>query len=132
MVRKVDEIKELFKRYGVVVLENSIDTVMINGGELIIGGVDDPDIVRYERGDMILTGMKQCITSFPLKDVSAYKILISHRPELIDMYKTLPVDLVLSGHSHEVRSEYHSCLMDCMRQIKAGFPSMQEDVYPRN
>lgn len=98
---KVDEIKELFKRYGVVVLENSIDTVMINGGELIIGGVDDPDIVRYERGRYDFNWYEAMYNKFfPLKDVSAYKILISHRPELIDMYKTLPVDLVLSGHSH--------------------------------
>ncbi len=98
---KVNEIKKLFRRYGIVVLENSFETVVINGIEFIMCGVDDPDIVRYESEKYDYDWYEAMYNKFsPLEDKSVYKILISHRPELINMYKTLPVDMVLSGHSH--------------------------------
>lgn len=32
--------------------------------------------------------------------VNAYKILLSHRPEFVDVYQQLPFHLVMSGHTH--------------------------------
>ncbi len=35
-----------------------------------------------------------------LDDQSAYTILLSHRPELFDVYHEAGIDLVLCGHAH--------------------------------
>jgi predicted MPP superfamily phosphohydrolase len=35
-----------------------------------------------------------------LDEIPAYKILIAHRPELIEKYRKYSFDLILSGHTH--------------------------------
>ncbi|MFO7153043.1 MAG: metallophosphoesterase [Bacillota bacterium] len=91
---EVHKIKELFKSYGVNVLENSMQKVNIRGVDLIVAGADDP-------GCGISNWYKEICDSFlNLKDAEEYKILLSHRPEKADFYSTLPFDLVLSGHAH--------------------------------
>lgn len=97
--RRTEEIKQVFRNHGVIVLENTYEQVIINDQKFIIGGVDDPDIVPYEKPDMDWPG--EMMNSFSdLKHQSAFTILLSHRPELIDLYRELPFDVVLSGHSH--------------------------------
>jgi len=130
---KVDEIKKLFRIYGAIVLENSFESVMVNGVELIIGGVDDPDIVHYENKKYNYDWHKAVYNKFStLRDVSAYKILISHRPELIDLYKTLPVDLVLSGHSHGGQVRIPFLLNGLYAPDQGWFPKYAGGMYSHN
>ena len=35
-----------------------------------------------------------------LSEKPQFKILVAHRPELIELYKKYPFDLVVSGHAH--------------------------------
>lgn len=96
---EVNEIKELVRSYGVNVMENSMEKVNIKGVNLIIAGVDDPNIVWYEKSNS--NWYEKVYNSFSnLRDMEEYKILLSHRPEKVDFYNTLPFDMVLSGHSH--------------------------------
>lgn len=40
-------------------------------------------------------------TNFDDKEIkNSYKILLSHRPEFAEIYKNLPYDYILSGHTH--------------------------------
>lgn len=97
--RQVDMIKSVFKQYGVHVLEHTYKKAVINEIPLIIGGVDDPDIVRYQ--DLHYNWAQEILNTFEeLKEETAYQILLSHRPEFIDLYKETSFDLVVSGHSH--------------------------------
>lgn len=96
---KVDKIKNVFRQYGVYVLEHTYEKITVRGIPLIIGGVDDPDIVSYQKlhfhwSDHLLHVFEE------LEDESVYQILLSHRPEFIDVYKKTSFDLVVSGHSH--------------------------------
>ncbi len=97
--RKSDEVKEIFRSHGAMVLENSYESISINGVDFIIAGVDDPDIVVYEQPG--LNWQEEVKNSFSsLNSQPEYLILLSHRPERIDFYRELPFDLVLSGHTH--------------------------------
>jgi len=70
---QVDKIKDLFKSFGVYVLENNLHKANIKGVNLIIAGVDDPNIVRYERTQS--NWYKEVYNSFSnIKDMEGYKI----------------------------------------------------------
>lgn len=87
---------------GVIVLRNDKVTLQNDGAAINVVGIDDPRFVlstdRLAKMESVigdeLTGL--------LKDVpeSQYTLLLSHRPELFDLYCEHNVDLVLSGHVH--------------------------------
>lgn len=94
-----EEMKRLFKSYGVRVLENNVEEIVRNGVKLIIAGVDDPDIILDEK---LESNWKDEISkAFANVDQrKGYKLLLSHRPEYVMFYNTLDFDMVLSGHAH--------------------------------
>ncbi len=95
----IKNIKALLKKYNVNVLENNYQSISIRNSNLIICGVDDPEVMRYENNNS--NYREEIYNSFlELKDKPQYKILLAHRPELIELYKESSFDLVLSGHAH--------------------------------
>jgi predicted MPP superfamily phosphohydrolase len=97
--RDVDSIKDVFRSYGVTVLENETIEVVIGDVPLIIGGAEDPDINRYERRP--LAWKDEVTEAFSgMNDTESFRLLLSHRPEQISVYEDLSFDLVLSGHAH--------------------------------
>lgn len=90
---EAEEIKAMFREYGVAVLEGDSVSVEVNGTTLNICGVDDPDI-GWARFVEQLEAAAQAV------DEEAFTVLVSHRPELIDMYAQYGFDLVVSGHAH--------------------------------
>ncbi|HEY5586061.1 MAG TPA: metallophosphoesterase [Ruminiclostridium sp.] len=97
--KDIKNIKDTIRKYDVVILENSYEQIKINNSNIIIGGVDDPDIVEFEKPDFDWRG--EMYNAFlELQYKPSFKILLAHRPELIESYKENSFDLVLSGHSH--------------------------------
>ena len=98
-IGEISEVKELFRSYGVTVLEDEYQEIVVGGIPLVIAGVDDPEWVRYEKkegsGEQIMKAKFK-----ELDDVENYKILVAHRPEMIEVYKKYSFDLVVSGHAH--------------------------------
>lgn len=83
---------------GVMVLENQ-NVRYARGGEVInIMGISDPSFRdSYLFGE--IETVAQAISQ--LKDeVEGYTVLLSHRPELFEVYADLGMDLVFSGHAH--------------------------------
>ena len=95
----IKNIKDTIRKYDVTILENNYEQIKVKNSHIIIGGVDDPDIVRYEKPSFDWQGEMQNVFS-ELQDKPGFKILLSHRPELIEIYKDNSFDLVVSGHSH--------------------------------
>ncbi|NLK44116.1 MAG: metallophosphoesterase, partial [Tissierellia bacterium] len=125
---EVDKIKKLFRSYGVNVMENSLQKINIRGENLIVAGVDDPNIVGYESPQS--NWYKEVYTSFSnVKDMEGYKILLSHRPEKVDFYSTLPFDLVLSGHSHGGQVRIPFLLNGLLAPHQGFFPKYAGGVY---
>lgn len=83
--RLIDGLSE----YGVTILRDETATFTKNGEEIVIAGIDDP------------------VFSFGIDRISEiagddkrFTLLLSHRPEYYETYKTSGVQLVLSGHAH--------------------------------
>ena len=100
-------IREELASYGVIVLSDNYTIIDINDNEIIIAGIEDPDKKNYEtpnynQNDSMESAFRE------LDEISLYKILIAHRPEMIESYKRYSFDLVLSGHTHggQIRLPY--------------------------
>jgi predicted MPP superfamily phosphohydrolase len=94
----IKTIKASIEKYGVSILENHYEAVTIADSSIIIAGVDDPDVVLV---DNTRDWEGELYTAFsPLENYPGFKVLLSHRPELIDLYLKTAFDLVLSGHAH--------------------------------
>lgn len=90
---EIDNIKEMFRSCGVRVLEGENETVEINGQDVNICGIDDPEIGEEAFAAQIGGALKTA-------DNGKYTILLAHRPERIEQYLEYGCDLILSGHTH--------------------------------
>ncbi len=95
----IKSIKDTIKKYGVTILENEYEQIKIRNTNIIIAGIDDPDVAIYEKPNLDLKN-EMHFAFKELENNSDYKILLAHRPELIELYKEFSFDLVLSGHAH--------------------------------
>ncbi|MBQ8001789.1 MAG: metallophosphoesterase [Ruminococcus sp.] len=85
---------------GVTVLRNQSLELEKDGDTITLLGVDDPDFtyMSYSLGqDSVVDSTLKEITP---EDESEFTLLLSHRPELFDVYEDNNIDLVLSGHAH--------------------------------
>ena len=98
-----DDIRAMIESYGVTVLSNESEEININGVQLYLSGVDDPEVFKYtEDAEMLDVGSEDNLfrQKFSDLDDNVYNILLAHRPELIDTYLQYDFDLILSGHTH--------------------------------
>ena len=84
---------------GVIVLENQIVEITRGQEHITLIGSDDPSF-----RESYLFGDAAGIAEQELGDLQeasdGYTILLSHRPELFDVYVDTEMDLVFSGHAH--------------------------------
>lgn len=94
---KYQELEKLLINEGVYILNNKVLPISKANEIIKLAGVLDPDfsdrnslahhrILELQINNMNLT--------------NDYTILLSHRPELFDVYVNTNIDLVLSGHAH--------------------------------
>ena len=85
---------------GVHVLANERILIKQGNESILLMGVQDPsfDIESnlLSEESALIEGTLQTLT----EDSAAYSILLSHRPELFDVYVRHQIDLVFSGHAH--------------------------------
>jgi predicted MPP superfamily phosphohydrolase len=95
----VKDLKKTVRKYGIKVLEFGYERMKIKNSYITVGGIDDPDIEKY--WDSSFDWTKKTRKAFAgLRGKPDFKILLSHRPELIEIYKEFNFDLVVSGHTH--------------------------------
>ncbi|MBQ8572646.1 MAG: metallophosphoesterase [Ruminococcus sp.] len=93
------ELLEAFDEIGVVVLENKAVSLSREDDSINIIGVSDPGFeTDYLFGDT--AGVMRHHLGELVTDTEGYNLLLSHRPELFEVYTDYDVDLVLSGHAH--------------------------------
>lgn len=84
---------------GAAVLDNQKVILEHNGGTITVIGVSDPTFqTGYILGDDVSVMKDQLETLTDEGD--EYTVLLSHRPELFDVYVDAGVDLVFTGHAH--------------------------------
>lgn len=98
-VSEYDELKAGLTELGVIVLEDKSVEIEQSGETILLLGVNDPSFqTDYLFGDA------ETVMESKLQELGGnegtYQVLLSHRPELFDVYAESNVDLVLSGHAH--------------------------------
>ncbi len=92
-------LKDGLEESGVVILENETLLLEKAGESICIAGVSDPGFeTDYLYGDT--EGVMRKHLSELVDNKDKFHLLLSHRPELLDVYADFDVDLVLSGHAH--------------------------------
>jgi predicted MPP superfamily phosphohydrolase len=99
MSRRIWLIRRELESYGVIILSDEYVTIEVNGNEIILAGIEDPDkkrfeMPRYDQNKVMEERFRE------LDEISVYKILLAHRPERIKYYLGFSFDLILSGHTH--------------------------------
>lgn len=93
------ELKMGLTEAGVTVLENQKVQITRDGESITLMGIQDPSFsTDYLFGDAESVS-RQAITSLQ-NESDSFTVLLSHRPELFDLYVDTGVDLVFSGHAH--------------------------------
>lgn len=94
------ELEEVLIKHDVIILDNESITVQKNDAKMQLIGVNDPSFhsesnLLNEQSSKLENQLQELISS---SDV--YNILLSHRPELFDIYVRNEMNLVLTGHAH--------------------------------
>ena len=98
-VSEYGELKAGMEAAGVTVLEDVRTEISMEGETITLIGVNDPSYqTDYLFGDSE-TVMDTKLEELHTED-DVFTILLSHRPELFDIYADHGMDLILSGHAH--------------------------------
>ncbi|QUH26603.1 metallophosphoesterase [Serpentinicella alkaliphila] len=84
---------------GVYIMDDNVLDISKGSSTIKIIGLSDPDFytLRYFEGTNT-SKLKEELQK--LSDSDKFKILLSHRPELFDLYSENNIDLIFSGHAH--------------------------------
>lgn len=102
MDEEYSQLEKAMLQAGVIVLRNDKMTLEKAGEEIVVAGIDDP---RFVLDSDRVGKMKRTvgpILSEILDDVpeEEFTLLLSHRPELFELYCEHDLDVVLTGHVH--------------------------------
>ena len=123
------------KKWGIHRLSGEVVSIDIKGMHLTLCGVDDP--YAWNRK---ISYLEHSVGSFEeqLAQVasqsqsSSYRILLTHRPELLDMYSQYDFDLVLAGHAHGGQWRIPGILNGVYAPNQGKFPALAGGLYRQN
>ena len=96
---KYFEVKERLINAGVYVIDDERIEVKKNNSVINILGLSDPAFITSSYIDKTDTSkMEEHLMSWSM--IEGFKILLSHRPELFDLYSSNNINIVFSGHVH--------------------------------
>lgn len=95
-----EELLAGYENAGVTVLRNK-NIILEKGGESIhLLGIDDPKFLDDTRTGTDKENTEKVLRLLNENTREKFEILLAHRPEMIDVYSSFDIDLVLSGHAH--------------------------------
>ena len=96
---KYNEISQRLTNSGVIILDDTFAQISKNNYKIAIMGLSDPGFVTSQYSNETNTSkLEENIKT--LSNNEEFKILLSHRPELFDIYVNNKLDLVFTGHAH--------------------------------
>ena len=111
--------KKIIESFGVRILDNKIDIIRKNDEEIYIYGLKDPAFYHKSvRMDIFEDELKSLKNTM---DELKFGILLSHRPDKIDIYARNNVDLAVTGHAHGWQ----------IRILRKGILSPAEGFFPK-
>jgi uncharacterized protein len=95
-----NSLKSRLEETGVTVLDDSKVEVSKGNSSIELIGLSDIAFVKLDHSKNDVAGYTENLLSNLTGTNSNFKIMLSHRPELFDVYANSEVDLVFSGHAH--------------------------------
>ncbi len=89
-----------FEEAGVTVLRNERVEIARGEDSISVLGIDDPDFTYMSFSVDQSKIADNEIRAIAPESTSEFTLLLSHRPELFEVYKDNNIDLTLSGHAH--------------------------------
>ncbi|QAT50303.1 metallophosphoesterase [Caproiciproducens sp. NJN-50] len=128
-ISEYPQIEKQMAEAGVIILRNQGTALKRKGNGIRLLGLDDPDFIRRGNPANPLSTADAMLKNL-LNNNSSYTVLLSHRPELFDIYSANDIDLVLSGHAHggQVRVPFIGGLVAPNQGV---FPKYYEGVYEK-
>lgn len=93
-----DILKEKLSELNVNILDNKSEQITIGDSSINLMGINDPSS-KYGEGDGDDKIVTDAINGIEYNE-KQYTILLSHRPELLDIYADEHINLVFAGHAH--------------------------------
>lgn len=87
------------EKAGVTILRNRKTEIEKSGEKIILAGIDDPKFLDDFMREDDRTNTKNAIENLGY-DKNTYTVLLAHRAEMIDVFSSCGMNLVLTGHAH--------------------------------
>ena len=84
---------------GVHLVANQAETISYGTGKFVCMGIEDPDFYNVIGSEAEKETARSNIEKLQYTEAD-FSLLLSHRPELFDVYVEEEVELVLTGHAH--------------------------------
>lgn len=98
---KFSSLEKKLQERGVRILRSTKDTFERNGSKFEIMGVDDPAARNSHQysddGGILSDELQNALKGTEQED---FKLLLSHRPELVSIYAKHNIDIIFAGHAH--------------------------------
>lgn len=95
---RVHEMLDWIRAHGIEDIGGKTIRTSVNGNEICLSGLNDPDEVRYTgEGDGMKAELGRAMNE---RDDAAFTMLLTHRPSFVNLYKDAGFNLVLAGHAH--------------------------------
>ena len=138
-------IKGMIENHGITILSDESTVITVNGNELNLCGVNDPDVymVTYDlatepqwydwaQKNKLVTFFQQLDDVSEIAENGNFTLLLSHRPELINAYSSFDYDLVLCGHAHGGQWRIPGILNGLFAPNQGIFPEHAGGKYEQN
>ncbi len=116
-----EDIKELMRSYGVTVLDETSGGLKI-GGEIRLYGLDDP--LFYGSTEEYRSHLAALETAD-----STFDLLLAHRPEFYEDYRSSGMELVVCGHAHGGQVRIPFLLNGLLAPGQGYFPEYAGGLY---
>lgn len=126
-----EDLKSKLENSGVVVLHNKKIKFFNNNDSIDIIGLADTSFIKSNLLEYDSNVETNNLLNKLTKDSTNFKILLSHRPELFDIYSSSNVDLIFSGHAHggQFRLPFIGGLV---APDQGFFPKLTEGIHSNN
>ncbi len=98
--RQWPQLQMLLAKYGAKNVSGETVSIEKDGARLLLAGMEDPAFWRLSKTLQKSVAAEKVQKLLTTNGENIYKILLTHRPELLSAYAATGADLVFAGHAH--------------------------------